>query len=108
MRLAFALAVSVELVLSGASYAQGVGAACHFKALCPGVQPGGGRVIKCLSAHKEELSQQCLAAIGLRVLNRQHGGGGQAAPDPMGEGPDGGDSPGGPPPNAPGSPPPNQ
>lgn len=94
MRLAFALALSVELMLSGASYAQGVGGACHVKALCAGVQPGGGSIMKCLSAHKDELSQQCLAAIGLRVLNRQHGGqpGGPGGPDSMGGGPAGSDA----------------
>lgn len=91
MRLAFAVALLVGLMLSGASYAQNMQGACHVRTLCAGVQPGGGAIIKCLSAHKDELSQQCLAAIGLRVLNRQHGG--QSGPDPMGgEGPNGTDS----------------
>jgi Cysteine rich repeat len=27
--------------------------------LCPGVQPGGGRIIKCLKAHEMEMSIGC-------------------------------------------------
>jgi hypothetical protein len=96
MRLGFAVALSVGLMLSGASYAQGIKGACHVRTLCPGVQAGGGRVMACLRAHKDELSQQCLAAIGQMVVNRQ--GGGQSGPDQMGgDGPDGADSSGPPP-----------
>lgn len=31
--------------------------------LCPGVQMGGGRIINCLKAHKEEVSIGCGKAI---------------------------------------------
>jgi hypothetical protein len=31
--------------------------------LCPGVQPGGGRIIGCLKAHKEEMSIGCGKAL---------------------------------------------
>jgi hypothetical protein len=31
--------------------------------LCPGVQPGGGRIIACLKEHKEEMSIGCGKAI---------------------------------------------
>ncbi len=34
-----------------------------FERLCPGVQPGGGRVIACLKAHKEEISIGCGKAL---------------------------------------------
>jgi hypothetical protein len=34
-----------------------------FERLCPGVQPGGGRIIGCLKAHKEEVSIGCGKAI---------------------------------------------
>jgi Cysteine rich repeat len=31
--------------------------------LCAGVRPGGGRLIKCLKAHKEEMSVGCGEAL---------------------------------------------
>jgi len=34
-----------------------------FERLCPGVQPGGGRIIGCLKAHKEEVSIGCGKAL---------------------------------------------
>ena len=34
-----------------------------FERLCRGVQPGGGRIIGCLKAHKEEVSIGCGKAI---------------------------------------------
>ena len=39
--------------------------------LCPGVQPGGGRIIGCLKAHKMELSVGC--AQGLQKMKAQMG-----------------------------------
>jgi hypothetical protein len=40
--------------------------------LCPGVPPGGGRIIRCLKAHKMEMSVGC--AMTLRRLKaRMHG-----------------------------------
>jgi hypothetical protein len=42
-------------------------AACAEDAqkLCAGVQPGGGRIVACLKAHKDSLSDQCRKAAGL-------------------------------------------
>jgi phage host-nuclease inhibitor protein Gam len=39
-------------------------AACAEDAqkLCAGVQPGGGRIVACLKAHKDSLSDQCKKA----------------------------------------------
>jgi len=37
---------------------------------CPGVQPGGGRVMKCLKAHKNELSPACKAGIMDMLMSR--------------------------------------
>ena len=31
--------------------------------LCPGVEPGGGRVLQCLKAHKMEMSVGCAKAM---------------------------------------------
>lgn len=36
--------------------------------LCPGVQPGGGRILQCLKSHKEEMSVGC--AQGLAKLKK--------------------------------------
>ncbi|WP_210208159.1 hypothetical protein [Rhodoplanes roseus] len=52
--------------------ARGAVAACaaDYRALCPGVMPGGGRIVACLNAQAEKLSQPCfqaLAAQGLAV-----------------------------------------
>jgi hypothetical protein len=40
-------------------------AACQgdFKKLCPGVMPGGGRPIACLSQHADKLSPDCKKVI---------------------------------------------
>jgi hypothetical protein len=31
--------------------------------LCPGVEPGGGRILKCLKSHKEEMTVGCAEAL---------------------------------------------
>ena len=31
--------------------------------LCPGVEPGGGRIVQCLKAHKMEMSVGCAEAM---------------------------------------------
>ncbi len=31
--------------------------------LCPGVEPGGGRILKCLKANKEEMTVGCAQAL---------------------------------------------
>jgi hypothetical protein len=53
-------------------------AACDtdLKKLCPGVQPGGGRIIACLKQHKDELSNGCKQAIAKAM----HGSSGDASP----------------------------
>ncbi|MBV8662799.1 MAG: hypothetical protein JO107_06825, partial [Hyphomicrobiales bacterium] len=80
-------------------HAQAVRSACHVDTLCQGVESGQGRIMKCLRAHKTELSQTCLAAIGRSVMNWGNRGGGAGGPG--GEGPMGG-GPNGPGPNGPG------
>ena len=34
-----------------------------YKALCDGIQPGGGRILKCLEEHKEQVSKECISAL---------------------------------------------
>jgi|HubBroStandDraft_1064217.scaffolds.fasta_scaffold01015_3 hypothetical protein len=34
-----------------------------IQTLCPGVQPGGGRIIACLKEHKDQVSNGCKQAI---------------------------------------------
>lgn len=61
------LALVLWAAMAPAAWAQGAGAAqaCHTDAtqLCPGVQPGGGRVLACLKQHEAELSSGCKAAL---------------------------------------------
>ena len=40
--------------------------------LCPGVPPGGGRIVRCLKAHKMEISVGC--AMTLRRIKSRMGG----------------------------------
>lgn len=34
-----------------------------YRKLCPGIQPGGGRVAECLKGHEAELTPACKAAV---------------------------------------------
>lgn len=34
-----------------------------FETYCPGVKPGGGRVVECLSKHLDQLSPQCRTVV---------------------------------------------
>jgi hypothetical protein len=62
-------AFSLAALMSGAPSALAQQAAAmkyckaDFQRLCPGVQPGGGRIIGCLKAHKEEVSIGCGKAL---------------------------------------------
>jgi Cysteine rich repeat len=40
-------------------------AACDtdIQKLCPGVQPGGGRILACLKQHKDQVSDGCKQAV---------------------------------------------
>jgi hypothetical protein len=68
-QLAIASALSLATLMSAApsALAQQAEAMRYCKAdvarLCPGVQPGGGRIIGCLKAHKEEISIGCGKAL---------------------------------------------
>ena len=58
-----------------------VAAACRGDAerLCPGVQPGGGRIGQCMRAHVAEMSAECRQAV---MAARQSRAGAPVAPPP--------------------------
>jgi|AraplaDrversion2_2_1032049.scaffolds.fasta_scaffold00369_3 hypothetical protein len=39
--------------------------------LCPGITPGGGRLIECIKAKKDQLSKPCAATIAKVMASRQ-------------------------------------
>ena len=66
----FALSISLVLAFAAAALAQdgGKGAlrqACRgdVRALCAGIQPGGGRILQCLRDHADKLSDGCKQAL---------------------------------------------
>jgi hypothetical protein len=72
MRRIFLLAAGLgfAIALSAPAQAQAFKAACHVDKICANVSSGGGRIIKCLREHKDDLSEHCLAAIGRAMLDR--------------------------------------
>ena len=62
-----ALTLAAIVFAESSAFAQQAEAMKYCKAdvarLCPGVQPGGGRIIGCLKAHKEEISIGCGKAL---------------------------------------------
>ena len=62
-----ALASLAALALFGSAVTANASGLSYCKAdaerLCPGVEPGGGKIIACLKAHKEEVSIGCGKAI---------------------------------------------
>jgi hypothetical protein len=62
------ICVGVALALSsGAACAQTVAErmACRgdFSKYCPGVQPGGGRVLACLGKYEDKLTDECRKVV---------------------------------------------
>jgi hypothetical protein len=85
-----ALAVAASLALGGgalADTASTAGAKAHMRAacqadlakLCPGVQPGGGRIMQCLKTHKDEISAPCKSAMAERISEKRAAKAGQSA-----------------------------
>ena len=64
-------------------------AACAEDAqkLCAGVQPGGGRIVACLKAHKASLSDQCKEAAGLAANPTSSSASGASSAPPAQEAP---------------------
>jgi hypothetical protein len=46
-------------------------AACQtdFEKYCPGVRPGGGRIIECLAEHLNELTLECQKVVKTHMPN---------------------------------------
>jgi len=70
------LALVALMSAAPSAFAQQAAAMKYCKAdyerLCPGVQPGGGRILGCLKAHKEEISIGCGKA--LQAMKAKMGG----------------------------------
>ena len=70
---ASAIGVLVGIALASAASAQtpsrdqmqAVRAACEadIRATCPGVQPGGGRILQCMKANPDKISKPCKEAL---------------------------------------------
>jgi hypothetical protein len=80
MRVFVAALSFLGLVAATPAGAQGFQQACHVRALCAGVQPGGGRIMDCLHDHMSELPPECFEAIGRMRLNRAGGAMAHSAP----------------------------
>ncbi len=67
MRIAFNLLLLAAMSLTDVAFAQTAAEreACKadFEKFCPGVEPGGGRIIECLAQHLNELTPECQKAV---------------------------------------------
>jgi hypothetical protein len=68
MRICTAIAAAAMMLATSAGAIAQTAAereACmtDFEKYCPGVQPGGGRVLECLSKHLDQLTPQCKSVV---------------------------------------------
>jgi len=58
--------------LAPAQQAGGARGACmtDVRSLCGSVQPGGGRIIRCMREHREQISEGCKLALAERMRQR--------------------------------------
>lgn len=68
--IAFCFSVAPALALPGNQIPDEVKEKCKadYSRLCSGVMPGGGRILACFQAHKDEVSPDCRDALS-RVKN---------------------------------------
>jgi len=50
--------------------------AADYRALCPGVEPGGGRIMACFRQHADKVSVGCKQALEAAKAARQKSGSG--------------------------------
>src|SRR4029077_14705340 len=75
--LAVSLATAATLLaFACAAQSQGVQDACmgDYQKLCSGTMPGGGRIAKCLVAHKDQLTDGCKSALVAEAAKQKAGG----------------------------------
>ncbi|HTX48257.1 MAG TPA: cysteine rich repeat-containing protein [Caulobacteraceae bacterium] len=89
IRLSLAAAAALLLAVGAAQAQPRRLGACQndVQTLCGGVQPGAGRIVQCLKAHADQVSQGCKSAIAAaQAARREHraeqGQNGDAAPPP--------------------------
>jgi hypothetical protein len=72
---AAAIAATPSLAQSPEGPGGGVRAACaaDLSKLCPDAQPGNGSIRQCITAHRDELSDGCKAALAAAMARRQAG-----------------------------------
>lgn len=67
MRIALSVLFLGAMCLAGPAMAQTAAerAACQsdFEKYCPGVEPGGGRVVECLAKHMSDLTAACQKVV---------------------------------------------
>ena len=76
MKAALSIAAAAAVLgLAGAAQAQSVQDACmgDYQKLCSSTLPGGGRIAKCLVAHKDALTDGCKTALQAEAAKRQAG-----------------------------------
>jgi len=76
-RFAVTTVTATALAFAGApAWSQSAQDACtgDYQKLCSATIPGGGRVAKCLVAHKDELTDGCKTALRAEAAKRQAGG----------------------------------
>jgi hypothetical protein len=73
MRPAFLLLLPLLFAATAASAAADVKAACmaDYLALCASVEPGGGRVVACMKAHRAQVSTACKVAVLRHIVEKR-------------------------------------
>ena len=70
------IAATTLLAFTGIAQAQSAQDACmgDYQKLCSGTAPGGGRIAKCLVAHKDQLTDGCKTALQAEAAKQKAGG----------------------------------